>query len=331
MFTFRTEITPSLSPIKINYYSKVLNIGSCFAENIGKYLSDYKFNVLINPFGILYNPISISNCVNFLINKKEFEEEELFFFNEKWNSFYHHGSFSLADKSDCLDIINNSVISGHYFLKSANVLLVTLGSAYVYKHLKKDIIVSNCHKIPEREFIQYLLEPEFIISELTHMIKKLKVFNPEINIIFTVSPIRYLKYGFEYNQLSKSSLIFSIHQLIKRFDFIKYFPSYEIMLDDLRDYRFYDSDMIHPNETAIRYIWNKFQEVFLEKETLLILKDIEKISLAKKHIPKYPGSDNHKNFIKKQIVQINELLKKYPFLDFKEEMVHFEKQLFTSS
>jgi hypothetical protein len=325
MQSFRTELKLKKSSFKIDHSKKILTLGSCFAENIAQNLNDHKFNINVNPFGILYNPTSIQHAISMLLSDYPFAEKSLIFYDEQWHSFYHHGSFSSANKDECLEKINNSLNISRKFLREADFITITFGSAFVYMYKKTRSVVSNCHKIPEKEFIQYMLKIEDIIYYWKETIKLLKKLNPELKIILTVSPIRYLKYGAEQNQLSKATLIMLSHILKHEFEFVEYFPAYEIMLDDLRDYRFYQKDMIHPNEAAIDYIWDKFCEIYMGEDTVKILKKIEKLLLAKNHRPRNPGSEAHKNFIQAQLKLIKEIKSENPLLNFQEEINYFSK------
>ncbi|MFN8673219.1 MAG: GSCFA domain-containing protein [Candidatus Sericytochromatia bacterium] len=309
---FRTEIKLNKYPFQIDYNHKILFIGSCFAENIGKYFKNNYFNVKINPFGVLYNPISIKNGLSRLINKDIMKEDELFFYNDLWNSFFHHSSFSNNDKQVCLANINKNIEDYYYFLKEIDFLFITFGSAYVYENKTNKEIVSNCHKIPEKEFNQYLLDFNSLTNYYSNFISKLIEFNPNLKIILTVSPIRYLKYGFEKNTISKSILILLANFLTNKYNFIYYFPSYEIINDDLRDYRFYNKDMIHPNEIAVDYICEKILDTFFNNKTKDLAKEIKKIYTASKHKPYNISSKKHQEFLLNNLEKINIIMNNYP-------------------
>lgn len=316
MKTFRTEIKLNKSENYINHQNKIITIGSCFSDNIGNLLKINKFNTLINPFGILYNPISIKQCIEKIIEKCNFKENDLIFYQEIWHSFYHHGKFSGENKAEVLRKINTSISESHKTLNQVDYLLVTFGSSYVYKYLENNLIVANCHKIPQKRFSQEMLKLNEIFKEWQLLIEIIKSFNPQIKIIFTVSPIRYLKYGNEMNSISKATLILLISQLKNTFDNIDYFPAYEIFMDDLRDYRFYKDDMIHPSEEGIKYVWQKFCEIYFKKETMDILEKVKSINLSLNHRPIHPQSLEHKKFINLQLEKINQINQRYPQLDF---------------
>jgi len=316
MKDFRTKIQARPSKNKISYHTPVLFMGSCFTENIGNRMRDLKFPVLINPFGVLYNPVSVRQSLEIILDKRDFNENDLGFFNEQWFSFYHDTEFSDPDKEKCLDNINSRLKLAREQLKSAQYLIVTFGTAWVYEYIKYGRVVSNCHKIPAKEFERYKLGVEDIFVQWAKLINRIEEFNPELKIIFTVSPVRHWKDGAIQNQLSKSTLILAIHQLQKIFENIDYFPSYEIMMDDLRDYRFYTDDMLHPSTLAINYIWEQFSETYFEKETIHIVNEVNKIVLAENHRPINPNTENHQRFLQKLANQKQQLEKKYPFVKF---------------
>ncbi|MCD4832668.1 MAG: GSCFA domain-containing protein [Bacteroidales bacterium] len=323
MKNFRTIIEAEPSKNKINYHTSVLFLGSCFTENIGDKMDELKFPVLINPFGVLYNPVSVRNGLEILIDQKLFTESDLNFFNEQWFSFYHDTEFSATDQKKSLNKINTSIELAAKQLKNAKYLVITFGTAWVYKYLESGNVVSNCHKIPAKKFDRFKLGVEDIFVEWANLINRLNELNKKLKIIFTVSPVRHWKDGAVQNQLSKSTLILAINQLKNKFDNIEYFPAYEIMMDDLRDYRFYADDMLHPSNMAIEYIWEQFSQTYFEKETTDIIKEIDKIILARNHRPLNPDTENHKKFLKKQVEIIKKISKKFPFINLKDELDYF--------
>ncbi|MBN1251082.1 MAG: GSCFA domain-containing protein [Bacteroidales bacterium] len=324
---FRTEVFTDKFDTSINYKGKYLFIGSCFTENIGNKLNQLKFNALINPFGVLYNPVSVKKSIDLLIEKKLFNESMLEFYNEKWFSFYHHSKFSSSDKNEALKLINNGIDKAHLFLKESKILFITFGTSWVYKLKKENKFVSNCHKLPSKLFEHLFLDKETIVKEYKVLINSLLRFNPALKIIFTVSPIRHWKDGAINNQLSKSNLIVAIHELVKSYENVNYFPAYEIMMDDLRDYRYYSDDLLHLNNQAINYIWQKFIDSFIEKETLLISKEVEKFISAKNHVPFYPKSEAYKKFVADNLRKINEFMSINTNIDLKSEKEYFENVL----
>ncbi len=322
--TFRTVVEKQDYPIKINYNSEIMLMGSCFSENIGTKLKELKFKTVINPFGILYNPISIKRSLEFLISEKQFEEDNLFFFNDRWHSFYHHSKFSSHEKEEALNKINSSLSDASHKLEDTNYLFLTFGTAWVYEHHDHGGVVSNCHKIPSKNFKRRLLNADEITVEYFRILNNLENLNPDIKIIFTLSPIRHLKDGHTGNLISKSTLMIAIQQITERFDNAFYFPAYEIMNDDLRDYRFYKSDMLHPNETAVDYIFNNFASSFFDQKAIEKTVKIEKILRAKNHRPFSSETDSHQNFLKNTIENINEFIGKNPEIDFSDEIQYFK-------
>lgn len=324
---FRTEINTKKSQNQITHNDQIITIGSCFSENIGKQFNKNAFSSLINPFGVLYNPFSIKTALEFILTNRNFTENDLVYHNEQWHSFYHHSSFSCTERTEILSKINESIYFSHDFLNNTNYLLITFGSAYVYEYKQNNNIVSNCHKIPEKQFNQFLIDLDDIYLSWVKIINELKIFNPNLKLIFTVSPIRYLKYENEANSVSKSILILLINKLKQKFDFIEYFPAYEIMMDDLRDYRFYNKDMIHPSEVAIEYIWNKFSDTFFSPNTIKLISEVKKITQAYNHKPFNSNSEAHQKFLKTNLQKIEELEKNTPNLKLSEYKLLFEKQL----
>ena len=324
MDVFRTEVNVDESKLKVQYDSKLFCIGSCFAENIGAHLKGYKFRTALNPFGIVYNPLSIHNQLQMLLQDKTFRKEELFFHNETWNSFFHHGSFSGPDQLEVTANINAALSAAKKDLLKTDLMIITLGTAWVYEFLKTGDIVSNCHKVPDKEFRRFSLDVDKIVDTLGTTLQQLKKLNPKLNVMLTVSPIRHLKDGPVENQLSKAILLMAVHKMVKQNNFMQYFPAYELMMDDLRDYRFYNTDMIHPSPAAIEYIWEKFLKAYVDKRAYNIMAQVEEIIAARNHRPRNPQSESHKNFQKKALVKILQMKAAYPEMDFDEE-IHFFK------
>ena len=310
---FRTEIKIPKAKACISYQDNILLFGSCFAENIGKKLSENKFQTDINPFGILYNPNSIENSIRTLLEKKFMTEFYLFFHHGVWNSFTHHGLFSDTSKEICLQKINERINYSSDMLKNAAHLIITFGTAWVYELKATSKVVANCHKLPEKIFNRRCLSIEEIVETYVNLIHCIRLFNPAINIIFTVSPVRHWKDGAHENQLSKSILLLAIDKLQQIFPELHYFPAYEIVMDELRDYRFYNEDMLHPNNLAINYIWEKFSETYFSAETIHIQREIAEISTAEAHKPFNPDTKEHQVFLKKLEEKKETLRNKYPF------------------
>jgi len=320
---FRTKVETPVSETKLDHTSGILLVGSCFADNIGSRLKALKFRVEHNPFGVLYNPVSVKIDLELLTGKKLFSESDLHWSDKRWISFNHYTLFSDPDKTACLQKINDSIISASELLADARFLFITFGTSWVYEFLKTGKIVANCHKIPAGEFRRFLLSVEDIVKEYDMLLAKLRAYNPDLNIVFTLSPIRHWKDGAIGNQLSKSILLNAIHQLVNKYKYTHYFPAYEIFMDELRDYRFYAKDMIHPSDAALDYIWEKFTGTFISDESIEILKEMERIIKAKNHRAVNPDSDEFLKFKEKVRGQINEVLKKNPNLDLSEELAWF--------
>jgi hypothetical protein len=325
MNSFRTTFNiPEFDP-KLNYQSKSLFIGSCFTENIGNYLKDLKFQITINPTGIIYNPVSICECIGFLLKGKQMEANDLGFYNDTWFSFMHHSRYSDPDKNVCLNKMNEDLKMASGFLQQADFLFITLGSAFIYTHNESKEVVANCHKFPASTFSKSILNAKSIVSCFEKTLNDLGKVNPNVRTIFTVSPVRHWNDGAIENQHSKSVLITAIHELILKHKNCSYFPAYELMMDDLRDYRFYAEDMLHPNNTAIEYIRDKFIKTFVEKDAENIMDQIQKLLQARNHRPFRAQTTTHINFKKKQLDQIKDLKRKFPFLDMTEFEEFFKK------
>lgn len=317
---FHLQFPITAFPDKMNYDHSSLFMGSCFAENIGGLLEKYKFKVQANPNGILYNPLSIAAALRRYMENDQLKEDDLFFTNSCWNSWEHHSRFSDPDKKKCLSGINDRINSAHHFLKNAEWLFITFGSAFVYEKDGKK--VANCHKQPQKGFAKKLISTSEIIEEYKQLISALKVFNPSLKIVFTISPVRYIRDGVVENNLSKAKLIDAVHSLAG--ENILYFPAYELMVDDLRDYRFYGTDMVHPNEQAIGYIFDKLKAAAFSEETHPLFEKIKEILAAKEHKAFHAGSQAHEKFKTTYYERCLDLNNTYPSLDLKEELSFFK-------
>lgn len=291
-FNFTTKVEIPQSKINIDFESNILMLGSCFATEIGECLQDYKFNVLVNPFGVLYNPCSIENSLKRLLSGEEFKNEELIKINPTqqdpfFATFYHHSSFARRLEEEFLCNANTALKNASNFLKKADTIIITLGTAWVYREIKSNIIVSNCHKIDSKNFHRELLTVKECTQTLNSIVNSL----PDKNIIFTVSPIRHFKDGANGNQISKSTLLLSINNIVEQAKrnstncIIDYFPSYEVMLDELRDYRFYAEDMLHPSTTAVKYIFSRFKETYISPKLYTQMNINLKETKREKHVP----------------------------------------------
>lgn len=323
MDIFRTLIHIKSQPHAIDYELPTILMGSCFSENIGNQLLHYNFNCLINPFGILYNPTSIKNSIISLIQKRTYTLNDLREKSGLFFSFDHHGRFSGTDPELCLATMNNSIQKAHQVLKEASFLLLTFGTAYVYSLKGSNNVVVNCHKVSQNAFNRTMLDAATIVSDFKSVIHDLREINPQIKIVFTVSPIRHLRDGAEENSYSKAILITAIHELLQHVQGTYYFPAYEIMMDELRDYRFYNDDMVHPSPLAIKYIWEKFSQSFFTKQALQLMAEIEKIKLAMQHKPFNPTTPEHIKFRKTFFEKTRQLAKTFPKIDFNKEIQFF--------
>jgi len=294
---FRTNMRLEKERNQIDYASKLMLIGSCFSENIYKKLDYFKFNAVSNPFGILFNSIAIENLITKAINEEKYTEKDIFELNKRWHCFDAHSDLSAESKTKLLQNLTTEINLTNQQLTTSTHLIITLGTSFVYRFIEADTIVGNCHKVPQKKFLKELLSVDEIIASLENICTLVKDVNPTINIIFTVSPVRHLKDGFVENSQSKAHLLTAIHQIIDKRNQLYYFPSYEIMLDDLREYRFYNSDMIHPNDTAINYIWEQFQEVWIDDKTIEIRKEVDTIQKGLAHKPFNPNSEQHIKFL----------------------------------
>ena len=314
---------------KLDYREQIVLIGSCFAENIGEKLTSRCFPVDVNPFGILYNPMSVANSLDILIANKQFGEDDIFFANGRWSSYHHHSRFSHQDKKICLEQINERITYGADHLRKSRFLFITFGTAWVYENRDDNRIVSNCHKIPAKQFRRYRLTVEDTVTRWEELLHRLREINPGLQIIFTVSPIRHWKDGAHENQISKSVLFLVIESLLERFEKgrIAYFPSYEIVMDELRDYRFYAPDMIHLSETAVDYIWEQFSQVLITKDSRDIMKSVERLRLATEHRPFNEYGESYRLFLDNQLTRAEKLIKQYPFLNVQEILEYFLRKL----
>jgi hypothetical protein len=318
--SFRTELNIGRFPFSVSYSDSFFLIGSCFSENIGQKLIEHKFNSCVNPFGIIYNPVSIENALNRIVAKKLFSEDELLYVNNKYLSLEHHGKFSGGNKEDVLRKINMHISESYSFLKKSSHVFITPGTAWVHEYKKLNKTVANCHKISGKEFYRKLLSAEQIFQSLCAINEALKKINPEIKIFYTVSPVRHLRDGFVENQHSKSLLHAAVQEVINDKENVFYFPSYEIMIDDLRDYRFYAEDMIHPSAQAIDYIWDKMIHSLCEPSVVETINEVNRIVKSVRHKPIHSNSEEHKNFANSLLHRLNDFSHKNPQIDFSSEI-----------
>ena len=304
---------------QIDYNSNLLLLGSCFVENIGKKLDYFKFQNFQNPLGILFQPLAIEKLITNAVNKREYTEDDIFFHNEQWHCFDAHSKVSSNSKNELLNLLNSQIDLTAQQLHKSTHIIITLGTAWVYRHIETDSIVANCHKVPQKKFLKELLLVDEIAESLESIIALIRSVNKEASILFTVSPVRHLKDGFIENTQSKAHLISAIHSILSprtQSRGLYYFPSYEIMMDELRDYRFYAEDMIHPNQTAVKYIWEKFKNAWISDDALNTMKDVDEIQKGLQHKPFNASSIAHKKFLKNLEAKQEMLQEKYPFIVF---------------
>lgn len=302
---------------QINYDSKILLLGSCFVENVGKKLNYYKFQSLQNPFGIIFHPKAIEKLILKAVKKEQFTEKDIFFFNERWHCFDVHSDLSNVSKEGILEELNKVVALTTKQLNESTHIIITLGTAWVYRFIETSSLVANCHKVPQNQFSKEILSVNEIVSSLQNMISEIRKINNEVSIIFTVSPVRHLKDGFIENQQSKAHLIAAIHQFVASSAVERYyFPSYELMMDELRDYRFYAEDMIHPSQTAINYIWEKFKQVWVKETVFSTMDEVETIQKRLSHKAFNPNSEQHQKFLETLSKKISYLQKAFPNMQF---------------
>jgi hypothetical protein len=324
---FFTHIELKPLPAPITHEQSILLLGSCFTEHIGNTLNDLKFNVLQNPNGILFETVSVCRSLVSYIQDKQYEASDLFEYNELWQSWDHHGRFSDPDQATVLANINASQNQAHEFVKKADWLIITLGSSFVYKLVEESRFVANCHKAPGQWFDKQLLSIDEQIALLDNSIHQLFHANPNLKIIFTISPVRHLRDGVVENNRSKARLLETVHHLVNKFDRLFYFPAYELVIDVLRDYRFYDIDLAHPNYAATQFVMEKFSEYAFREPTNQLIKEIRQIVTARNHKPFHPGSNQHQQFLQQHLELTERLQATHPYLHLDEELSYFRRLL----
>jgi hypothetical protein len=334
---FMVNIDLKKLPKPVSYRDKILLIGSCFTEHIGNALEELKFSVLQNPNGILFDPVSVCKSLVSYIQHKQYTEADLFQLNDVWHSWQHHSRFSNTNAKECVRVINESQQKANHFLKATDWIIITLGSSFSYRLTKSaessktppleglGEAVANCHRAPAQWFDKHLLETGEIIPMLDDCFKQLLQFNPRLNIIFTVSPVRHIRDGVIDNNRSKARLIESVHRLVNQSERLHYFPAYELVIDVLRDYRFYDTDLVHPNYMATEFVLEKFTETCIDEESQQLMQEVKKIIIARRHKAFQPETKGHKQFLITHFEKATTLQKKYPFLDLKEEVNYFSQ------
>lgn len=313
---FRTQIPISKSNCQIDYNSKIVSIGSCFAENIGDKFEYFKFQNTVNPFGIIFNPVSIEKIVRRVVEKDYYTGKDVFFANGRWHCFEVHSELSSSDKESFIEKLNQLIEHIFIAISQATHIIVTYGTSWVYREKEYSEIVANCHKLPQKQFDKELLSVEVNQNSIRSTIDMVHQLNPDASLFFTVSPVRHIKDGFVENQISKAHLITALHSSISYFPSSNYFPSYEIMMDELRDYRFYAEDMLHPNQTAIDYIWKLFAEAHFSTETFSTMTLVENIQRAINHRPFDENGAEHQKFLSNLQDKIKKVQAKVPHIRF---------------
>ncbi|MBA3828821.1 MAG: GSCFA domain-containing protein [Taibaiella sp.] len=310
-------------PTPITYKDKILLTGSCFTEHISGRLAQYKFNVLANPNGILFNPMSVAESIDSYLDGRVYEPQDLFPLNELWNSWQHHTRFSHIDKTEALNNINTAQKEAAAFVKSADKIIITLGSAFQYYLKEGNKGVANNHRGPAQWFHKTLLSIDTIVNALGNTLQKLSTANPYATVIFTISPVRHVRDGVIENNRSKARLVEAVHTLCSTYPNTYYFPSYELVIDILRDHRYYDIDLVHPNYAATSYVWHQFEKACIDAQTINIMKEVQDIVTAYHHKPRFPETEGHRNFMKMYSAKIKDLQERHPYLNLKEEISYF--------
>ncbi len=326
MKSYRTLVKVNRFDFDISHSDKVLSIGSCFSENIGERFADLKYDIVINPFGQQYNPHSIACGLDKLISGYTYTEKDIFHHNELYHSFDFHSDFSSADMITTLLMMNESMAIASQRIQDAKILFITLGSAYAFKYKLTEKVVSNCHKVPGNQFDAVLLKPNEIVNDFRATFTKIYKLNHGIKVVFSVSPVRYLAYGAFENSVGKAHLFTAINELVTQFEHCFYFPSYELVVDDLRDYRFYDADMLHPNSIAIQYVWDALSNAVFTDETLKVNQLILELIFGMNHRPRNPQSIQHKTFLKSLIQKATHLQTAFQ-LDLSKEIDLLKQQI----
>jgi hypothetical protein len=313
-FTTKIQIEKYQSPI--DYNSKILSLGSCFAENIGAKFDYFKFQNTTNPFGIIFNSVSIEKLVNRIVNKIEFTENDVFYHNERWHCYEVHSDLSHSSKEEFLQNLNEILETIYQQITETTHCIITYGTSWIYKNKLSNEVVANCHKVPQNQFDKEILSTEIIQNSIENTINLIQKVNPNCNFIFTISPVRHIKDGFVENQRSKAHLITAIQNLQFKTCNSQYFPSYEIMMDELRDYRFYANDMLHPSQIAIDYLWSKFFENYVSETEFETMNEVCAIQKLLSHRPFNPNSESHQKFLANLKEKISRLQVKLPFIGF---------------
>ena len=314
---FTTKIPIEKSEFPIDYHSNILSLGSCFAQNMGEKFSYYQFPININPFGIIFNPVSIEKLIGRAVNQIEFTENDIFYHNDLWHCYEVHSELSNPDRAIFIKKLNELLSDFHIKITTASHCFITFGTAWVYRHIETEMIVANCHKVPQKQFKKELVAVETIVQSIQNSVDLIRTLNPKIHFVCTVSPVRHIKDGFVENNWSKANLFCAIQQVLeKEKECLSYFPSYEIMMDELRDYRFYAPDMLHPSPMAINYIWERFKETNITETAYTTMDKVADIRRGLQHRSFNPDSPQHLLFLSKLNQKIALLEKQYPHIVF---------------
>lgn len=312
---FRTTIKTAENQGIMHHSDAMMLIGSCFSDNIGAKLAGAMMNVDVNPFGTIYNPMSIAAAIDRIIDNEPIEGRDLFSANGVWNSYNFHSRFSMPDKAMAIEHMNSRISSAHTHLAHCQTLVVTLGTAIVYRLKTTGQVVANCHKVPQHEFSRKMESVETVTTVLQGMVERLHEFNPELRVVFTVSPIRHIADGLDTNSLSKATLRVAVANVCRTHkQCTTYFPAYEIMLDDLRDYRFYATDMVHPSEVAVEYIWQAFQATYFDDHSAQAIARCERVAKRLRHRPMSANREVVDRFNADTLTVVRNLVKEYPYL-----------------
>jgi len=331
---FMVNIDIKKLPQPVRYGDRLLLMGSCFTEHIGNALAELKFDVLQNPNGILFDPVSVCNSLVSYIDNKPFTADQLFQLNGVWNSWAHHSRYSHTGREAAVKHINDTQQRAHDFLKKADWVIITLGSSFSYRLTDEAMLtagfdrgegVANCHRAPAQWFGKHLLQIDETITQLDTCYHRLKQFNPGINILFTISPVRHLRDGVVENNRSKARLIEAVHHMINKFDRLHYFPAYELVIDVLRDYRFYDIDLAHPNYMATEFVLEKFSQHCIDEKAWPLMQELKKIAIARRHRALQPETEAHRQFLQSYAAKTRLLQEKHSFLNLEEELAYFDQ------
>ena len=330
MKTFRTPVDIPGYPFRMEYKHKYIAVGSCFASHIGDRLHSLKFNIAVHPCGILYNPISISRCLKLILGETKLGEDDFIFNNDLWFSWDHHGKFSNADKKELTQQINRELSKAREKIGNETIMLITLGTAHTWIIKDKARTVANCHKLPIQSFDRKRPSIDEHFNALDEVFQLLFKSHPNLKILMSVSPVRYRRDGWTESNRSKAVLHLTVERLCHKHQNVYYFPAYELIMDDLRNYRFYAEDMLHPSATAVDYVWEKMEAALMDQETQNLSKQISKVVRSLHHKPLKAGSKQTKNWLDKIQIQIDEITSNYPEIDFMAEQAQL-KELTDSS